>query len=137
MTESSEQARIRQLEAENRELRDDLKHALQEAKRRQPDYPFTQNTASEAVWALGEALLGTESALEDWIGCLYRSHQMLADIRRVTNDDFVTACSEWPGLVSQLDRMLSSVEVKATKAWAEKRDAKLAPPPPAKPTIKT
>jgi hypothetical protein len=53
-------------DAEIAELRDDIEHAVCEAKRREPEYPWDQNTASEAVWALGESLLGTESALKHW-----------------------------------------------------------------------
>lgn len=48
------------------ELERDHAHALAETKRRVPDYPFTQNTMSECVWALGESLIGTEAALRDW-----------------------------------------------------------------------
>lgn len=36
-----------------RRLEADIKHAVAEAKRRVPDYPWQQNTAAEAVWALG------------------------------------------------------------------------------------
>lgn len=43
-------------------LKEDIDHAVKEAKNRVPDYPFDQNTASEAVWALGESLLGVEQA---------------------------------------------------------------------------
>jgi hypothetical protein len=56
--------------AEHRERKDELQrdvnHAVSEAKRRVPDYPWDQNTASEAVWALGESLLGVSAACDDW-----------------------------------------------------------------------
>lgn len=45
----------------------DVAHAHSEAKRRCPDYPWMLKTASEAVWALGESLLGVEAANKQWI----------------------------------------------------------------------
>lgn len=48
--------RCSQALAERDQLRDSTDHAVAEAKRRVPDYPWTLNTASEAVWALGESL---------------------------------------------------------------------------------
>lgn len=56
--ESDAAAKITELEA-------DIANAVREAKRRDPDYPFTEDTASEAVWALGESLRGTEAANKD------------------------------------------------------------------------
>lgn len=52
----------------------DINHAVKEAKRRVPDYPWTLNTASEAVWALGESLSGVKAANKDL-------HKMLAELR--------------------------------------------------------
>ena len=43
----------------------DAEFALAEAKNYCPDYPWTQNTATEAVWALGQSLLGVEAANND------------------------------------------------------------------------
>lgn len=47
-------------------LEADIAHSVKEAKRREPEYPWQLNTASEAVWALGESLLGTRAALQEW-----------------------------------------------------------------------
>jgi hypothetical protein len=51
---------------ERDELKRDIDHAVAEAKRRVPDYPWDQNTASECVWALGESLLGVTAANDEW-----------------------------------------------------------------------
>ncbi len=46
-------------------LSEDIAHAVAEAKKYQPDYPWKDNTASEAVWALGQAYLGVKAACAD------------------------------------------------------------------------
>jgi hypothetical protein len=48
-----------------RALRSDIQHAQAEAKRREPDYPWSLGTAAEAVWVLGESLAGTRAANTD------------------------------------------------------------------------
>jgi hypothetical protein len=125
MTESPEFARIRQLEAENRELKSDLAHALAEAKRRQPDYPFSQNTATEIVWALGEAYLGVESAIEQWIGHLHDRHELLREIIRVSGLPFIEAAAEWSGLTTRINQALASVPAMATDGWARQKASEL------------
>lgn len=57
--------KIRQLEAALSAAQEDISHAVREAKRRDPEYPWQLGTASEAVWALGESLLGTQAANDD------------------------------------------------------------------------
>lgn len=47
-----------------KELEGDISHAVVEAKRRCPDYPWQLNTASESVWALGESWLGASAAVD-------------------------------------------------------------------------
>lgn len=56
-------------------LRDDVTHAVRCAKEYQPEYPWTQDTASEAVWALGEGLRGVGLANDDL-------HKELARLRQ-------------------------------------------------------
>lgn len=51
---------------ERDELLRDVKHAVSETKRREPDYPFGEETASECVWCLGEGLLGVTRACDEW-----------------------------------------------------------------------
>ncbi len=58
--------RITRLERENEALRHDIANAVRCAKQYCPDYPWTLHTASEAVWACGEALVGTKAAIGDW-----------------------------------------------------------------------
>jgi hypothetical protein len=43
----------------------DINNAVREAKKYQPDYPWTYNTASEAVWACGTAYIGLNQTCED------------------------------------------------------------------------
>lgn len=64
--ENSLRDQLAKLTAENERLKADITHAVKEAKKRDPDYPWTQETASEAVWALGEGKLGIEAACDDW-----------------------------------------------------------------------
>ena len=49
-----------------KELESDISHAVANAKKYAPDYPWTLNTASEAVWALGEGRNGVIQACDDW-----------------------------------------------------------------------
>lgn len=59
-------AEIDALREERDELKRDVTHAVKEAKRREPDYPWELDTASECVLALGEGLAGTRAACGDW-----------------------------------------------------------------------
>jgi hypothetical protein len=46
----------------------DIANAVKFAKEYDPEYPWElSNTASEAVWALGEGGIGAERARQDWI----------------------------------------------------------------------
>ena len=55
------------LESENARLRADLDHAIAQAKKEVPHYPWSDKvTVSEAVWALSGSLQGTMLANEDW-----------------------------------------------------------------------
>lgn len=74
--------------AEYREQKDemqrDVDHAVREAKRRVPDYPWEGvATASEAVWAIGSSLEGTDAALGDWRKLC---EQLIAFVREVADD---------------------------------------------------
>ena len=53
------------LSLEYHKLRSDVEYAMKEAKLREPDYPWSLNTATEAVWALGESMLGVMAANKD------------------------------------------------------------------------
>jgi hypothetical protein len=64
------------------ELRRDVTHAVSEAKRREPDYPWERDTASEAVWVLGSSLEGTDLANQDCHAEIARLHSIIADLRR-------------------------------------------------------
>ncbi len=44
----------------------DISHAVAEAKKYSPDYPWARDTASEAVWALGTGMQGVSQACEEW-----------------------------------------------------------------------
>ena len=46
-------------------LEAEIQHAIREAKSYEPDYPWTQNTITEAVRALGSSLQGTSQANAD------------------------------------------------------------------------
>lgn len=71
---------IAHLQARVREMNEDRDHALKEAKRRMPDYPWSQNTASEVVWALGEGYLGVSAAIGSWKD---QSDKLKAAIKRL------------------------------------------------------
>lgn len=45
-------------DAEIERLNSDIAHAVNEGKKYQPDYPWTQNNASEVAWALGQSCMG-------------------------------------------------------------------------------
>ena len=48
-------------------LRADIANAVARSKERCPDYPWHDSaTASEAAWAVGSALEGTDAARDDW-----------------------------------------------------------------------
>ncbi len=51
---------------ERDELRSNVDNAVKCAKEYVPDYPWTLNTASEAVWACGEAYSGVDKACDAW-----------------------------------------------------------------------
>lgn len=57
-------ADIIKLKAELAEARNDIDNAVRCAKKYQPDYPWKLNTASEAVWACGEAFNGVSKACD-------------------------------------------------------------------------
>jgi hypothetical protein len=48
-----------------RNMREDIDHALSQAKERLPDYPWSQNTMSEVVWALAGAHEGVSLANDE------------------------------------------------------------------------
>lgn len=74
------------VESKEAELREDIEHAVAEAKKYQPDYPYTQNTASEAVWALGTSLEGTSRAInEDWLPLVKELKAALEDMVKNCN----------------------------------------------------
>lgn len=56
---------IAELRAERDGLKADIENAVKCAKEYAPDYPWSDNTASECVWALGEGLRGLEKANDD------------------------------------------------------------------------
>lgn len=65
-------AKLDELKQQLADSQRDKEHALNEAKRRCPDYPWSQNTMAEVVWALGESYSGAKAACEDL-------HKQLAD----------------------------------------------------------
>lgn len=121
MPEIPESVRISQLEAENADLKADISHAMKEAKRRVPDYPFSQNTASECVWALGQSLLGINAALEEWIGQVYDRHELLREVFRVLNLPHVEASAELKGLSARIVHALALPSARAAESWARKK----------------
>lgn len=50
------------IDAATGELQKDIAHAVNEAMKYQPDYPWERHTASEAVWACGSAFRGVSEA---------------------------------------------------------------------------
>lgn len=96
------------------ESRADVDHASAEAKRRQPDFPFTQGTASEAVWALGESLLGTEAANKDWQELARKQEDQITELKKL-----LTRYKE-VGSVLSVDQVGNSLEaVEAAMALTE------------------
>lgn len=57
---------ITNLKKENEDLKSDIAHALTEAKKYDPDYPWSLGTASEISWALGQSSLGVRAANDSW-----------------------------------------------------------------------
>lgn len=67
-------------------LKADIDHAVKCAKEYRPDYPWQLNTASEAVWALGQSATGIEKANDDL-------HKIINKLK-ADNEVLVGACRE-------------------------------------------
>lgn len=65
--------------------REDIENAVKCAKEYCPDYPWTANTASEAVWATGESLRGTEAAIASWEQELAAAHERIAKLQHAVD----------------------------------------------------
>jgi len=72
--------RIRALECRVEDLESDIANAVKYAKEYEPDYPWSEGTASEVSWALGCSLQGTAAANND----LHRIFQLLIKSGKVT-----------------------------------------------------
>lgn len=86
----------------------DHARALAEAKRRCPDYPWSQNTMSEVVWALGESLLGVQAACDGWRKRDAERERLLAECRDTIRElrASLIATHEW---TDEIDRRVSAL----------------------------
>lgn len=102
-------AEITRLKKENDELKSDIAHALAEAKKYEPDYPWSLGTASEISWALGQSSLGVLAANDSWQQYAKKLEETIHElIGWGDHDQQVIGSNSWPTVRSKALALMQS-----------------------------
>ena len=113
----------------------DVAHAIREAKKYSPSYPWQLNTASEAVWALGQGALGIDAACGDWRKKAEAAEKRVAELeaeRRCTwfvlgyeSDDGRSLDTLASEVIAQKDNRIADLEAETCDRELEVENARL------------